>query len=522
VPLERIEEETRILTPPSIEECNHTPYEFKDTKELEEYLEYASNQSIDSLFGLVLELVTQFNDQDRHIQILMALDIVATYFQDKFPTVHYLLVLGENESGKTTVGNTFELAYRCVNMTNPSEANIFRALGTVESGQCTLVLDEFDRMSQMYSANINALLKTGYDHNKRVAKVNTNSLKQELFYAFCKKVLIGEKSPNENYARGVLDRTFSFTSVTGNPEVDIKETLEHQDDPRRKKQYDRLMGFRKLMLVYRLIHFKDPIPDIDIGVQRRSKELCKPYIQLFYGSESQRMIEETLEWFLKSKLDRKSNSIDNVALPLIINLVAELNGPIPNALLWQTITGSLDGEFFGSDEYHSVEYGKLYRDTLIQRIKDKFGPTPTRLHGGKRAYQFDLVKLQKIAKSYSSEVEIRTTLKGDTRDTNDTSLGSSSDSTREKSDIHDTNNTIYPYQSNQENYNNKEKKTIESENIGIVDSTKPSGEASQVSPVSPPSPSLEGLSREQKDALLREYDRLSALSRKKSKDAFAL
>jgi hypothetical protein len=289
-------------------------------------------------------------------------------------------VLGENESGKSTVGNTFEaLGYRCINMTNPSEANIFRVLGNVEPAQCTLVLDEFDRMSQMYSANINALLKTGYDHDKKIAKVNTNSLKQEFFYAFCKKILIGEKSPSEKYARGVLDRTLSFTSIAGNPESDIKEVMNHQDDPRRKKLYDKIIAFRKLMLVYRLIHFKDTIPDIDIGVERRSKELCKPYIQLFYGSESQAQIEETLEWFLKSKLDKKSTSIENAILPIIINLVAKENGgPVTNAKIWDTITSSLgeEGQLITTDEYHSVEYGKLFRNTLIQKIKDKVWTYP--------------------------------------------------------------------------------------------------------------------------------------------------
>ncbi|MFZ0696044.1 MAG: hypothetical protein WAM88_02770, partial [Nitrososphaeraceae archaeon] len=59
------------------------------------------------------------------------------------------------------------------------------------------------------------------------------------------------------------------------------------------KQYDRLISFRKLMLVYRLIHFKDQIPDIDINVQRRNKELCKPYIQLSYDTPVQQEIEQT-------------------------------------------------------------------------------------------------------------------------------------------------------------------------------------------------------------------------------------
>jgi len=383
VPYQQIEEETRILKPPSTEEYSYIPYEFTGLEELDEYLKYTKNQirSIDSLFRLVLDIVGLYNDQDRQVLILIALDILWTYFQDRFPTTHYLYVSGENEGGKSTVGNTFEaIAYRCVSMTNPSEANIFRVYGNVEAGQCTLVLDEFDRIDRSQSSSIMALLKTGYDHDKKIAKVNTNSLKQEFFWTFGKKVMIGERSPNEEFARGVLDRTFSFTSYAGNPKADIKETLNHQGDPQRLRQYNRLIGFRKLILVYRLIHFKDSIPDIDINVQRRNKELCKPYIQLFYGSESQREIEQTLEKFLELKSGRKSTSLENILLPLIIETAEkEKENPIPTSKIWNVILGSIEGESVGTNEFHSVEYGKLFRNKVIQKVKDKFGPVPERL-----------------------------------------------------------------------------------------------------------------------------------------------
>jgi hypothetical protein len=60
------------------------------------------------------------------------------------------------------------------------------------------------------------------------------------------------------------------------------------------------------MLVYRLIHFKDSIVDLDIGVKRRDKELCKPYIRLFYGSQSQNEVEQTFQILLDAKNDKKS------------------------------------------------------------------------------------------------------------------------------------------------------------------------------------------------------------------------
>ena len=60
----------------------------------------------------------RYNDQDKHKLILLAADIIWSYFQDKFSTTHYVGVVGDNGSGKSTIGDSFEaIAYRPVNMT---------------------------------------------------------------------------------------------------------------------------------------------------------------------------------------------------------------------------------------------------------------------------------------------------------------------------------------------------------------------------------------------------------------------
>jgi hypothetical protein len=127
-----------------------------------------------------------------------------------------------------------------------------------------------------------------------------------------------------------------------------------------------------------------------------------------------------------------------------------------------------------------------------------------------KAYKFDIEKLQKIAKSYSSEVKIKTTLIGDGYDGNYGYIESEGGIKGVNNDGNDTN---YTYQSNRENDNNDEKKTIENENIGTINKPEPSGGPSV--PSVPSEVSYKDLNKEQKEALLREYDRLSALSRKK-------
>ena len=165
--VDRIEQHTRFLVP-SYEEYPYTPYEFTD-EELYDYIKRAKAENIESLYRKALSLVKHYNAQDEHKLILMAMDIVWSYFQDKFGTTHYVGIVGDNGSGKSTAGNTFEaLAYRCVNETNPSPANVFRILGVVEPGQWTLVLDESRNIDQ--SPDMISILNTGYEYMEKGTK----------------------------------------------------------------------------------------------------------------------------------------------------------------------------------------------------------------------------------------------------------------------------------------------------------------------------------------------------------------
>jgi hypothetical protein len=138
----------------------------------------AKKETIDSLFEKAKSIVLKYNDQDEHKIILLAGDIVWSYFQDRFSTTHYVVIVGGNGSCKTTIGDTFAAAaYRTVTMTDPSAANIFRVLGKIEYGQCTIVMDEAEKVDK--SADLMSILKAGYQFNARVSKINMNEEVQQ-------------------------------------------------------------------------------------------------------------------------------------------------------------------------------------------------------------------------------------------------------------------------------------------------------------------------------------------------------
>jgi hypothetical protein len=105
-------------------------------------------------------------------------------------------------------------------MTDPTASNIFRCLGIIEPGQCTIILDEADKIDK--SPEMMAVLKTGYQRSGQTQRINMNILKQEFHHTYDFKIIISEKSMNLIDAKGVYDRTFSFTTYPGDLSLILK------------------------------------------------------------------------------------------------------------------------------------------------------------------------------------------------------------------------------------------------------------------------------------------------------------
>jgi hypothetical protein len=465
--------------------------------EVQSYLERAKKESIDSLYLKAKSIVNKYNDQDEHKLILLAADVVWSYFQDRFPTTHYIGVVGDNGTGKTTIGDTFgAIGYRVVTMTDPSAANIFRVLGKIEYGQCTIVMDEAEKIDK--SQDIMSVLKTGSQFNGKVAKINMSSSSetQQWFYPYCLKFIIAERSPSQSLAKGVLDRTFLYTAYKGKPRYDIKEVLNPAGNERLQKLLEELVDFRKLMLAYRLIHYYDPIADIYVGLNGRNKELCKPLLQLFYGTESYEEIRSALQKLLDAKNENKGNLLESALHPIIVNLVYKHGNELPASLIWNEITsGSIDGLFNPEkpNEYQSADYGTLYRNTITNIICDKFGASKKHTKHG-TMLTFDPEKLAKVGKVYDLETNIQTKvtdyssgdespgISGDSGDSGDDNT-EGVDSSEQNRDVENVNSL----QNNCEKLDNNATNAINS--TTQIDGEQPAP-SNMLSPSSPSSPKV--------------------------------
>ncbi|HJR85005.1 MAG TPA: hypothetical protein VJ772_06505 [Nitrososphaeraceae archaeon] len=401
------------LRPPLAKEYpNSNPYEFKTVDQPQVYLQRALKETPDSLLTKIKTVVKKYNDIDDYTLSLFSANIFGSYFQDRFSTVHYLIIVGANGTGKSAFGDTFQcLGYRAVKVTNTTEAFWFRVFGNTEYGQVTIIAEEFDRMDE--SSQIMTVLKEGYQTTTKVPRMNGNNDRMEFFNPFGFKIIIGEKSPNENKARGVLDRSFKIKSYKGIPDHNIKEIRNPQGNVTRQQLFDEMNDLRKLLFMYRLIHIKDPYREITIGLDGRDEELCKPLLQLFYTlGASQELLNEvglTLQHFLDIKNKRKGQTLEAVIYPIVLDAVSKHGKVISSTELWGLIIESLDGQM---DEkkpgiYHSAEYGQLYRNTVTGMICDKFGAEAEHTRNG-YILTFNPEHLSKIAKIYESGTQIKT------------------------------------------------------------------------------------------------------------------
>jgi hypothetical protein len=408
---DKLEETTRILVPPNYEECPYLRYEFESLEEINNINEFIddNNVNIDFLYNKGYEIVSKYNNQSIHKLRLATIKVITSHFQDRFPTTEYDYLVGGNGSGKSSLAETFRaIAYKAVVMTDPSAPNLFRLLGIVEPVQCTIVLEEADKIDKI--TELMAVLKTGYSYYGSVPKINPYTLKQEFFYSYCPKIIVSERSLSQSVARGVNSRTFPIGCIKGSTKHDIKEVLNptNTGGPEKEKLLKELMYFRKLLLVYRLRHFKDPIPDLDVGVEGRDKELVKHSLQLFYRCKCLNEVKETLQYFLDLKNEKKESSIESILLKVVATLVKSKGPEISSTLIWYQFKEEVPGmeNEKNPNEYFTNDYGTIYRtSTLPAFLGDSFGGKVKHTKTG-NVWIFDPIVIESLAKEDKTRIVI--------------------------------------------------------------------------------------------------------------------
>lgn len=380
---EKVETTAAVLLPLEKPGYLNKEYEFSSQAEVQDYINRARDETLDTLYQKVKAIFSKYIDADNDHLTICAADTVFTYFQDKIGQTHYLMFVGDNGTGKSNNLVVFQyLGYRPLFDTSITPANIYSYLGSVEEGQGIILEDEADNIDSNFEKM--KIYKVGYNAGKKVSRMDLSfGRKQQSYWTYCFKAFSAERQPDTDKAKGFNERTFVIHCKAGRPKYDISEVINPAGDDKYESLLNELLDVRRLLLAFRMLHYSEPIPDIDLSIQNREKQLCKPLLRLFQHSKCRHEISQTLAKLLATKREKKSNTLEAKLYRIIKRLTTEYGRALENGLIWTTIKEELNGEDIQgkSQSCYTVEHGQISLRQVITLLIDKFGAT--RKHDGK-------------------------------------------------------------------------------------------------------------------------------------------
>jgi hypothetical protein len=398
-----------LIVPPDKSSYLSEEYVFSSKEEVEQYKSRAENETLGSLFKKAKNIWKKYFDIDNETLTLCSADTIFTYFQDKLGMTHYLLFVGDNSSGKSNALRIFHhLGYRPLFDVSITTANIYNFLGQFEEGQGIILEDELDNIENQEDKM--RIYKTGYVSGAQVTRMYESSNKgkaQQRYNTFCFKAFSSEQQPRYK-GRGFAERIFTIKCSPGSPQYDISEVVNDAGDLEHKKLYREIEDLRKLLLVYRMIHYNDNFPDIHLSIKNRDKQLCKPLLRLFSNTKAQKEIMITLSKFLTEKKNTKLNSLDSYLFSAISELVKEENTiVISNYDIWKIVCYLPGNDVkYKPHCYQTDDFGIVSKTMVTKICEDKFGAIKS--HSGEgRSLVFNKNTLQKLKNNYSQTNEIK-------------------------------------------------------------------------------------------------------------------
>ncbi len=409
-PKKQILDGDRIIQPFVSEMYINRPYTFKSVSEVQQYIEETKNRTLDSFYKSVKIVWKKYVDADDFHVSICAADTIFTYFQDKIGLTHYLFFVGNAGSGKSNNLTVFQfLAYRNMTSTGLSHANIYQYLGSGDEGLGTICEDEADNIDEDNEKM--RIYKNGYTTGRPTTKTDTTyGRKQFKFNNFCFKAFAAERLPDSNKAKGFNQRILEIPCVYGFPEYDISEVANPAGEDEFQYLLDELLEIRNKLLIYRLQHYHEKIPNIKINLKNREKQLFKPVLRVFQKTGVLYELLPIISQYVSKKRQANANTLHAFLYDVVRDLIKTKNTyELETSDIWASVITDLQGsDILGKPlSCETAEFGVISQKMIIQTMKDVFGAIPPKHHGSARKLVFNADKFKKIGRVYELKTEVQ-------------------------------------------------------------------------------------------------------------------
>jgi hypothetical protein len=326
--LESLEVDEQEILPKEARNIPYEPYGF-------------CQESIPPMEVLYNEVRAVFEDyidvQDPWKDIMTAF-VLLSYQQQKIQTVFYILVYGDNESGKSTVLQIFKaLCYRPLYGVTIPAADIY---GYLDDNDSTGVVLEDEVQGINKDIDKVKIYKAGYKRGATVPRTIITQTDRMIKYynVFSLKAVASEQLPQ---VKGFRERFLEIQMTEGYPNKEWSDV--------KTEDLEYLRQLRNKLLRWRMESREDPLPDVEMKVKGRLKELWKPILQITKGLEIYGCLLKFVENQQKERMDIKQNTLEGKIVKVITELFNKHQNAktdiftVPFLLIWNALKEELDG-----------------------------------------------------------------------------------------------------------------------------------------------------------------------------------
>lgn len=395
--LETVSYNDRILSPKDVQRIPYEPYGYFQ----------GTIPNREGLFWKVRREFQTFIDVEPIWLEVLSACVLLSYQQEKLLTVPYIYVYGDNESGKSTILQLLKfLCYRPMYGVTVPPADIYGYLEDVNAVACILE-DEIQGINK--DIDKIKIYKAGYKQGAVVPRTIITQHDRIIKYynTFSFKACASERIPS---VKGFRERFIEIAMIEGFPEKEWTDIT--------KEDLKRLHDLRNMLLKWRMLSREWQLPNPEISMRGRLKELWKPILQITHGLS----IYETLANFVDEQKNERLANKQNTLEGHIVKVVTELHNqakenPVPYTpfqTIWRELALDLDGKIddkkphvMDTSEFFHVSKSKVgyrLREVLngkskVLREKNSDGDWVSI-----KAYVFEQEKLRRVARKYGYEL----------------------------------------------------------------------------------------------------------------------
>ena len=348
-------------------------------------------------FDIFLDIRNEF----KHLETTFTFE---TYIQHKLNSTGYIYHTGEHDSGKSRpLQMQSHLAYRPLYGIKLNEANIYQTVGLEES-LCTILEDEAQELDKKDNTGKLTVYRAGYEAGIRVPRIingGESDRHQNYYFTFCCKGFSGYNFPRD---RAFVSRCIESPFIEGKPQ---KDEVSKDDIARWEK-------LKSMLLIWRMVHYAKPLPEMDLTIRNRVKLIWKGKLAAIYEiPEVYEIISRMSQESQEQRTKDLHNSLEAHITKVVIYLERNYQWAyVPFVDIWDWLMISLNVPKQRAKDGSEVPYhqfNKFYVEMLgIEVTKNmvgrKFdslhGKYTTKLHVG-RMWQFKQEDLNNLLARYS-------------------------------------------------------------------------------------------------------------------------